>query len=296
MRIERQFQYNREQMRTAFLALIIGTFAFAQAPAVSPAKPAPAKPAPAKPGAGKTGTAKAPAKTGLTPAQSAKLMNPSSLKATAPPEYKVRFTTLKDTSFVVDVHRDWAPNGADRFYNLVKSGFFVGVRFYRISPGFVVQFGVSPDPKVSLAWAPARIPDDPVKEKNTKGRLTFAMGGPNTRTTQLFFNLKDNSMLDGMGFAPIGEVIEGMDVVEGLFNGYGEIQEQGGHGPSQMKLMAEGEKYLKANFDNLDTIKSTVVIWPEAPAPAKPSAGKKAAPAKPAPAKATPTKPTSDKD
>lgn len=204
-------------------------------------------------------------------------MKPATLKATAPDEYKVKFTTGKDESFVVDVHRDWAPNGADRFYNLVKNGFFTGVRFYRVSPGFVVQFGVSPDPKITQAWVDAKIPDDAVKEKNTKGRVTFAMGGPNTRTTQLFFNLKDNSPLDGMGFAPIGEVVERMDVVEGIFSGYGEIKEQGGQGPAQMRVMSEGEKYLKADFDKLDVIKSATVIWPET-APAKP-AMKKAAPA-----------------
>jgi len=206
-------------------------------------------------------------------------MNPSLLKATAPAEYKVRFTTAKDKSFVVDIHRDWAPQGADRFYNLVKNNFFTGVRFYRVSPGFVVQFGVSPEPKITQTWAGARIQDDPVKEKNTKGRLTFAMGGPNTRTTQLFFNLKDNTPLDGMGFAPIGEVTEGMDVVEGVFSGYGEIREQGGSGPEQMKVMMEGEKYLKASFDNLDTIQSARVLAGEPPpAPPKPAAKKSAAP------------------
>lgn len=242
-------------------ALAFAALSFAQAPAVktAPAKPAVAKPKPAP----------APPALGPTPAQTLKLMKPAMLKATAPPEFKVKFTTTKDKSFVVDVHRDWAPLGADRFYNLVVNGFFTGVRFYRVSPGFVVQFGVSPDPKITQTWVASKIQDDPVKEKNTKGRLTFAMGGPNSRTTQLFVNLKDNSQLDPMGFAPIGEVSEGMDVVESLFGGYGEIQEQGGKGPEQMKVMMEGEKYMKANFNDLDQIASATVTWPEPPPPAK---------------------------
>ena len=154
---------------------------------------------------------------------------------------------------------------------MIKSGFFTGTRFYRVSPGFVVQFGVSPDPKITQAWANATIKDDPVKEHNTKGKLTFAKSGaPDSRTTQLFVNLKDNSMLDNMGFAPVGEVLEGMDVVEALYSGYGEIKEQGGGGPAQMKVMEEGEKYLKANFDSLDTIKSATVIFPVAAPPAAP--------------------------
>jgi peptidyl-prolyl cis-trans isomerase A (cyclophilin A) len=264
-------------------ALLSASLVFAQT--ATPPKPAAPKTAPAK----KTATA---AKTARPAPPNPKLKTPSALKATAPAEYKVRFTTMKDQSFVVDIHRDWAPLGADRFYNLVKNGFFTGVRFYRVSPGFVVQFGVNPDPSITKAWATARIPDDPVKEKNTKGRLTFAMGGPNSRTTQLFFNLKDNLPLDGMGFAPIGEVVEGAEVVEGLYSGYGEIKEQNGQGPSQLQYMTEGEAYLKANFDNLDTIKSATVISGEPPAPAKPAA-KKTAPAatkKATPAPAPPAK------
>jgi peptidyl-prolyl cis-trans isomerase A (cyclophilin A) len=273
MRIQYYFQYNRQQMHTFIAVIISGGIAFAQtAPATKP--PAP-KPAPPKTAGAKVAKGVQP-RLGPTPAQAAKLMHPQALKATAPATYKVKFTTAKDQTFVVDIHRDWAPNGADRFYNLAKNGFFNGVRFYRVSPGFVVQFGVNADPKITQAWAPARIQDDPVKEHNTKGRLTFAMGGPNSRTTQLFFNLKDNTRLDDMGFAPIGEVSEGMDVVEGLFSGYGEIREQGGNGPEQMRVMMEGEKYLKASFDNLDIVKSAVVIEPPGSAPPKPASAKPA--------------------
>ena len=275
-------------MRSLFLVLISAGIALAQTPA--PAKPTAAPKAAPKTAApaAKTAKAAAPAPLGPTAAQRVKLMSPASLKAVAPAEYKVQFITLKDQSFVVDVHRDWAPQGADRFYNLVKNGFFTGVRFYRVAPGFVIQFGLSPDPKITLAWRSAQIKDDPVKEKNSKYRLTFAMGGPNSRTTQLFFNLRDNSPLDGMGFAPIGEVVDGTEAVDAIYSGYGEIAEQNGPGPSQRKLAEEGEKYLKANFDKLDTIKSATVISGEPPkaAPAKPAAAKPgaAAPKKAAPA------------
>lgn len=258
-------------MRTFSLIFACGAAAFAQAPAPTPAKPSAAKPSAAKPAVGaKPGVAKtgAAVKPGISP----RLLNPKALTATAPPEFKVKLTTLRDKSFVIDVHRDWSPNGADRFWNMVKVGFFNGVRFYRVSPKFVVQFGVNPEPKVTQAWAGANIKDDPVKSSNTKGKLTFAKSGsPDSRTTQLFVNLGDNSRLDSMGFSPIGEVIEGMDVVEDLYSEYGEIREQGGGGPEQMKVMAEGEKYLKENFDKLDTIKSTTVIFaaPMPPPPAK---------------------------
>lgn len=257
-------------MRITLFALLFALSVSAQAPA--PAKPAAAKPAgSAKPGTAKQGTAK-------TAATSSKLLTPALLKAQAPPEYKVKFTTMKDQSFTVKVVRAWSPNGADRFYNMVKNGFFTGVRFYRVSPGFVVQFGVSPDPKVTRAWATANISDDPMVEHNTKGRLTFAKSGaPNSRTTQVFVNLRDNTNpLDSMGFSPFGEIEEGMDVVEGLYSGYGEIAEQGGKGPEQLKVMSEGEAYLKANFDSLDSIKSAVVTFPLG-GPASPAAGKKAA-------------------
>ncbi len=147
--------------------------------------------------------------------QSANLANPSALRETAPATYKARFETSKG-AFVVDVHREWAPNGADRFYNLVKNGFYDDVRFFRVLDGFMVQFGINGDPKISAAWREARIPDDPVKQSNKRGFITYAMAGPNTRTSQVFINYGDNSALDRQGFAPFGQVSSGMDVVDAL--------------------------------------------------------------------------------
>ena len=142
-----------------------------------------------------------------------KLRNPASLTEKAPATYKVNFDTSKG-AFVVEVHRDWAPNGADRFYNLVKNGFYDDVRFFRVIPNFMAQFGIHGNPGVMAAWRPAQIKDDPVKQSNKRGTLTFATAGPNTRTTQLFINFGDNAALDKQGFAPIGEVVKGMDVVD----------------------------------------------------------------------------------
>src|SRR5271165_3808207 len=139
------------------------------------------------------------------------LLNPASLNARAPAEFKVNFTTTAG-DFVVDVHRDWAPLGADRFYNLVRRGFFTNAAFFRVVPGFVVQFGLNADPAVNKAWHDANIHDDPVKQSNKRGTLVFATAGPNTRTTQFFINFGDNARLDAMGFAPFGEIVEGMDV------------------------------------------------------------------------------------
>ncbi len=150
----------------------------------------------------------------------------------------------------------------------MRSGFFTNVSFYRVVPNFVVQFGAAPDPKVEAAWNRASIKDDPVKQTNKKYTLTFAAGGPNTRTTEIFISLKDNAMLDGMGFAPFGEVVEGQTAVDQIFSGYGDMAEQGGQGPSQMQLQKEGKAYLDKNFPNLDSIKSAAVISGE-PVPVK---------------------------
>ena len=141
------------------------------------------------------------------------LMNPSALKEQAPPTYRVKFDTSKGP-FVIEVHRDWAPNGADRFYNLVKNGFFDDARFFRVVEGFMVQFGINGDPKVSAVWREARIKDDPVRISNKRTFVTFATAGPNTRTTQVFINFGDNHNLDSQGFAPFGQVVSGMKVVE----------------------------------------------------------------------------------
>jgi peptidyl-prolyl cis-trans isomerase A (cyclophilin A) len=186
------------------------------------------------------------------------LMNPADLNATAPETFKVKFETSKG-DFVVEVQRDQAPIGADRFYNLVQNGFFDDVRFFRVLPGFVAQFGLNGDPKVNEVWREARIKDDPVKGTNAKGTLTFATAGPDTRTTQLFINLVDNQRLDGMGFAPFGKVVEGMDVVDKLYGGYGEGAPRG-RGPNQGAIVSQGNEYLKKNYPDLDYIKSTTVL------------------------------------
>jgi len=195
------------------------------------------------------------------------LLHPAALKARAPDVYDVEFTTTKG-NFVVEVTRAWAPLGADRFYNLVKHGFFTNASFFRVVPGFVVQFGISADPKVSTAWDTATIQDDPVRGSNKVGFLTFAMGGPNTRTTQVFINLRDNgSALDGMGFAPIGQVTSGMDVVQKLYSGYGDLPEMGGRGPSEEAISKGGKAYLDKNFPMLDTIKMATVVSPASGTP-----------------------------
>jgi peptidyl-prolyl cis-trans isomerase A (cyclophilin A) len=180
------------------------------------------------------------------------LMNPAALKAKAPDEYQVKFTTAKGGEFTVTVHRDWAPIGADRFYNLCKHHFFDNAAFFRVVPNFIIQFGIPADPKVAKVWQSANLKDDPVTHGNKKATLTFATAGPNTRTTQLFINLNDNNFLDSQGFSAFGEVTDGMDVVNGIYSGYGESPDQG-------KIQSSGKAYLDANFPKLDTIKSTTV-------------------------------------
>ena len=190
--------------------------------------------------------------------QSGSLGNPAALRETAPATYKARFDTSKGP-FVVEVQRDWAPNGADRFYNLVKNGFYDGVRFFRVIEGFMVQFGINGDPKVSAVWREARIPDDPVKQSNRRGFITYAMAGPNTRTSQVFINFGDNSALDRQGFAPFGQVIGGgMKVVDSLYNGYGEGAPRG-NGPDQGRLQMEGNAYLAKNFPRMDFVKKATI-------------------------------------
>ncbi len=194
------------------------------------------------------------------------LLRPATLLATAPETYQVKFMTTKG-DFVVKVTRAWAPLGADRFYNLVQHHFYDSASFFRVLPGFVVQFGLSAYPPVSHAWQSATIKDDPVKQSNRRGYLTFATGGPNTRTTQVFINLADNSRLDAMGFSAFGEVVEGMNVVEQLYSGYGEGAPQG-RGPRQDLVGAGGKAYLDKEFPKLDSIKTTELIAPEASKPA----------------------------
>ena len=193
---------------------------------------------------------------------SASLEQPASLNEKAPDVYWAKFTTTKG-DFVVKVTRSWAPYGADRFYNLVKYGFYNGARFFRVLPGFIVQFGVNPNPSVSQAWHSADIPDDPVAQSNVAGTVTFATAGPDTRTTQVFVNLADNKSLDSQGFAPFGEVAEGLKVFESLYSGYGEGAPMG-TGPDQQRIESEGDAYLAQNFPKLDHIKSAVIL-PAAP-------------------------------
>jgi peptidyl-prolyl cis-trans isomerase A (cyclophilin A) len=185
------------------------------------------------------------------------LTNPAALTERAPATYKARFDTSKG-AFVLEVHRDWAPNGADRFYNLVKNGFYDGVRFFRVLDRFMAQFGINGDPQVSAAWTRARIADDPVKQSNTRGHITYAMAGPNTRTTQVFINYGDNRELDRDGFAPFGRVVSGMKSVDSLFNGYGEGAPRGS-GPDQGRVQAEGNAYLMKAFPKLDYVKKATI-------------------------------------
>jgi peptidyl-prolyl cis-trans isomerase A (cyclophilin A) len=223
--------------------------------------------------AAKPATHHAAAATHLDPA----LLHPATLKAIAPAQYEVTFKTTAG-DFVVSVTRAWAPLGADRFYNLVKHGFFTDAAFFRVVPGFVVQFGLNANPAVNAAWEKADIKDDPVTQSNHTGFLTFATAGPNTRTTQLFISLGENARLDGMGFAAFGQVSTGMDVVQKIFSGYGES-------PDQAQITATGKPYLDKNFPKLDHIVSATVT---SPAPAAPVHHTTTAPAKKAPAASTP--------
>ena len=180
--------------------------------------------------------------------------DPAKLTEKAPETFKAQFGTTKG-KFTVEVTRSLSPNGADRFYNLVRSGYFTDVEFFRVVPGFMCQFGIHGDPAVSAKWRDANIADDPVKGSNTRGTITFATAGPNTRTTQLFINFGNNANLDGMGFSPFGKVIEGMDVVDKINGEYGDNPpEVQGH------IQMEGNAYLKMAFPNLDYIKSATII------------------------------------
>lgn len=171
---------------------------------------------------------------------------------TAPERYNVRFETTEG-DFVIRVERAWAPNGADRFYNLAQNGFYDGTTFFRVIEGFMAQFGLHGTPKVALAWTQQPIPDDPPARSNTRGTVSFAMRGADTRTTQLFINFADNTTLDGQGFAPIGEVVEGMEVVDALHAGYGEMAPQGG-GPAPRYIMQRGTPWLRKEYANLDYV------------------------------------------
>jgi peptidyl-prolyl cis-trans isomerase A (cyclophilin A) len=207
---------------------------------ISPASPTP----PAQPAA---------------PPATPSLDRPRSLHEQAPEIYKAKFVTNKG-DFVIEVHRDWAPIGADRFYNLVKYGFYNDTRFFRVISGFMAQIGISGRPELNEVWRDAQIKDDPVKRSNLRGYVSFAMAGPNSRTTQFFINYThQNAKLDGMGFAPFGQVTSGLKVVEALYAGYGEGAPQG-NGPHQGRIQNEGNTYLKAEFPKLDYVKAAVLL------------------------------------
>jgi peptidyl-prolyl cis-trans isomerase A (cyclophilin A) len=181
-----------------------------------------------------------------------KLKNPAALAETAPATYRANFETTKGT-FIIQVNRDWAPLGADRFYNLVKNGFYDEARFFRVIPTFMVQFGMNADPAVTAAWRSATLKDDPVKQSNKTGYVTFAKtSAPNSRGTQVFINYKDNGFLDSQGFAPFGQVISGMDVVTKINPEYAEKPDQG-------QITSAGNAYLIKNFPKLDSIKSATI-------------------------------------
>lgn len=188
------------------------------------------------------------------------LLNPASeaMNQTAPDVYQTTFETSKG-DFTIEVHREWAPHGADRFYNLVSNGFYDGVRFFRVLDGFMAQLGISGDPEVSTVWRVLAIPDDPVVQSNTRGFVSYAMAGPNTRTTQIFINFGDNSALDGQGFSPFGMVVSGMEVVDALYSGYGEGAPRG-TGPSQGRIQAEGNAYLESEFPQLDYVVRASIV------------------------------------
>jgi peptidyl-prolyl cis-trans isomerase A (cyclophilin A) len=234
-------------MRCSLIVLtsIVLTAATAAAQ-TSPAKPAPKPAAPAA-AAPKPAAPAAPA--------SNRLLSPATLTAKAPEMFKVKFDTTKGP-VVLLLHRDWAPKGVDRFYNMTRNGFFTGVRFFRVMPNFMAQFGINGNPAVNDAWEKARLADDPPNGKsNVRGILTYGTTGqPNSRGTQLFINYKDNSYLDKQGFVPIGEVVEGMEVVDMLYADYGAAPQN-----EQGTLVSQGNKFMQTKYPKLDYIKAATV-------------------------------------
>jgi peptidyl-prolyl cis-trans isomerase A (cyclophilin A) len=249
-------------MLLASLCFLTATAGRAQTSTTAPAKK-PATPSKAPPS--KAPAAKAPAK---APAFDPSLLHPATLRAKAPAEYEVRFVTTAG-EFGIKVTRAWAPNGADRFYNLVNHHFYDGAAFFRVLPGFMAQFGLSAHPEVSRAWEQANIKDDPIVQSNHRGFVSFAMAGPNTRTTQVFINFGNNERLDQSGFSAFGMVTDGMEVVDKLYSGYGEGAPDG-HGPDQSQIGNIGHTYLDQKFPKLDKIETARLVTPAA----KPAAAK----------------------
>jgi peptidyl-prolyl cis-trans isomerase A (cyclophilin A) len=235
------------------------------APPASAQAPAPAQKTAPKSGAAGQGTATKKAPT-TARAYDRALLRPALLKDKAPEQYKVKFVTTRG-EFTLDVTRAWAPLGADRFYNLVKHHFYDNASLFRVVPSFVAQFGISAYPAVTTAWRGTDIKDDPVTQSNKKGYITFATSGPNTRTTQVFINLKDNTFLDNRGFAPFGVVEgDGMKVVEMFYDQYGDNA-----GPDQGKIETQGKPYVDQGWPKLDTIKSAALLTSAPAAASKPA-------------------------
>jgi len=186
------------------------------------------------------------------------LLQPRSFTETAPEVFVARLETTKGV-IRIQVNREWAPLGADRFFNLVKAGYYDGVTFHRVIPGFMAEFGINGDPWVNAAWRQATMQDEPVRKPNDRGRVSFSKNQPNTRTVQIFINTDDNPSLNGQGFSPFGEVIEGMDVVDALYADYGESPTRGGEGVYQAMAIARGDEYLNEEFPLLDRIEQAVV-------------------------------------
>jgi len=187
------------------------------------------------------------------------LFHPENATLTAPDKFRVEFVTTKG-NFIIEVTRAWSPHGADRFFNLVKLGFYDGVRFHRAIDDFMVQFGIHPEPAVNGAWYNAFFPDDPVIESNRRSYVTFAHAGKNSRTTQIFISYVDKQRrLDKDGFSPFGKIVEGMNVVDSLYKGYGELGPKG-KGPNASRVQREGQAYLDAEFPKLDAIKQARVL------------------------------------
>jgi peptidyl-prolyl cis-trans isomerase A (cyclophilin A) len=258
--MRRSFPLENVEMRYVFkmaalscACFLISAMGAAQTPAPPPAKnPAAAAKAPA---------AKA------APYDPA-LLQPATLRAKAPAEYDSKFVTTAG-EFTIHVTRAWSPNGADRFYNLVRHHYYDGAAFFRVLSGFMAQFGISAYPEVSKVWENATIKDDPIVQSNHRGFVSFATAGPNTRTTQVFINYGNNEALDRSGFSAFAVVTDGMEVVDKLYNGYGEGAPDG-HGPDQGLISTRGHAYLEKGFPKLDIIRSATIVPPAAaPAPAK---------------------------
>lgn len=249
----------KQVLLSIFLTGALSGIVLAQAPATAP-KAAPTAPKAAP----------------KAPAAAANLLSPATLNRTAPATYRVKLATTKG-DVIIDVTRDWAPRGADRFYNLVRAGYFTDATFFRVVADFMAQFGISARPDVNKAWANANIQDDPGgKQSNARGMVTFATtGAPNTRGTQLFINTRanGNAFLDPMGFVPFGKVVEGMEIVDKFYNGYGDTANQEG-------VIEEGGKaWVDKNMPKLDRILTATIVPPAAaPAAATPGAAAPAAP------------------